>query len=71
MSSFWNIKNHEKRDAMIEDYIATVKRIQQRSENEKLGSLAQRTLLEETYRPIVRSQQLLAFLYILHILRPR
>ncbi len=57
MSSFWNIKNHEKRDAMVEDYIATVKRIQQRSENEKLGSLAQRTLLEETYRPIVRSQE--------------
>ena len=55
--SFWNIKNHEKRDAMVEDYIATVKRVQQRSENEKLGSLAQRALLEETYRPVVRSQQ--------------
>ena len=55
--SFWNIKNHEKRDAMVEDYLATVKHIQQRSENEKLGSLAQRTLLEENYRSIVRSQE--------------
>ena len=58
-SFYWGMRllPPEKRDAMFEDYIATVKRIQQRSENEKLGSLAQRTLLEETYRPIVRSQE--------------
>ena len=55
--SFSNIKDHEKRDAMVKDYVATVHRIQQRSENEKLGSLAQQALLEETYRPVVRSQQ--------------
>ena len=55
--SFSNIKDHEKRDAMVKDYIATIHRVQQRSENEKLGSLAQRALLEETYRPVVRSQQ--------------
>ena len=55
--SFWNIKDHEKRDAMIEDYLATVKHIQQRSENEKLGSLARQKILEETYRPVIRSQQ--------------
>ena len=55
--SFSNIKDHEKRDAMVKDYVATVHRIQQRSENEKLGSLSLRSVLEETYRPVVRSQQ--------------
>ena len=55
--SFSNIKDHEKRDAMVKDYIATVHRVQQRSENEKLGSLALQSALEETYRPVVRSQQ--------------
>ena len=55
--SFWNIKDHEKRDAMIKDYIATVKYIQQRSEDERMGSLTRRTLLEETYRPVVKSQE--------------
>ena len=55
--SFWNIKDHEIRDAMIKDYLSTVKHIQQRSEDERLGSLTQRTLLEETYRPVVKSQE--------------
>ena len=54
--SFWNIKDHEKRDAMIKDYIATVKHIQQRSEDEKLGSLTRQAELEEQWRPVVKSQ---------------
>ena len=52
-----DIKNPEEREAMIEDYTATVKRLQQRYEDEKTGNLTLQRNLEEQYRPIVKSQE--------------
>ena len=58
--SFYNIKNPEKRDAMIEDYLATVKRIQQRSMEERSDLIDRQRELEETYEPIVASNRKMA-----------
>ena len=57
MSSFMDIKDHEKRDAIISDYISTIKRIQQRNEDDKIGSLAHQRDLEDTWRPVIQSQE--------------
>ena len=54
--SFQNIKDHVKRDAVVNDYISTVKRLKRRYEDEKLGSLARQAELEEQWRPVVKSQ---------------
>lgn len=54
--SFMNIKSTEKRDAMIEDYLATVKRnLEERSDL----SDRQRDL-EENFKPVVVSNQKMA-----------
>ena len=37
--SFYRISDPKKRDAMVEDYIATSKRLRERSLDEKLGEL--------------------------------
>ena len=45
--SFLNIKDPKKRDAVVADYLATVKRIQQRNLNEKAQALARDEDLKE------------------------
>ena len=56
MSSFMDIEDHEKRDAVVKDYVATVKRLKRRYEDEKLGNLARQAELEEQSEPVVKSQ---------------
>ena len=51
--SFLNIKDPKKRDAVVADYLATVKRIQQRDLNEKVQDLARDENLMEMDRYIM------------------
>ena len=55
--SFYRITNPKKRDAMVADYIATVKRIKERNLNERLGELAHQSELDETLNPIIKSNE--------------
>ena len=55
--SFMNIKNPEKRDAMIEDYLALKKRLQKRSLEERSGLVTRQRDLEESFKPVVVSNQ--------------
>ena len=47
--SFMNIKDPEERDAMIADYLATVKRLQKRNLEERSNLIDRQRDLEETY----------------------
>ena len=51
-----NIKDPVEREAVVRDYAATVERLQQRYEDEKLGDLTRQRDLEEQWRPVVKSQ---------------
>ena len=53
--SFFNIKDPKKRDAVVADYLATVKRLQQRNLNEKAQDLARDENLKEIFNPVVQS----------------
>ena len=53
--SFLNIKDPKKRDAVVADYLATVKRLQQRNLNEKAQDLARDENLKEMFNPVVQS----------------
>ena len=53
--SFIDIKDPKKRDAIVADYLATVKRIQQRNLNEKAQDLARNEELKEMFDPVVQS----------------
>ena len=55
--SFYRITDPEKRDALVAEYTATVKRLRKRNLEERMGNLAQREQLEEQYRPIIESNQ--------------
>ena len=58
--SFLNITDAKKRDEIVADYIATVRKIKERNENEKLVGLSRTAELEQTYQPIIQSQQMSA-----------
>ena len=53
--SFLNIKDPEKRDAIVSDYLATVKRLQQKNLNEKAQDLVRQADIEHALEPVVRS----------------
>ena len=53
--SFYSIKNPEERDAVIADYLATKKRIQQRNMNERAQDLAHSNELQEIFHPVIQS----------------
>ena len=55
--SFYRISDPKKRDAMVEDYIATSKRLRERSLDEKLGELAYQRDLNKSLNPIIKSNQ--------------
>ena len=58
--SFMNIKNPEKRDATIEDYLALKTRLQERSLEERSDLVTRQRDLEEAYKPVVMSNQTMA-----------
>ena len=53
--SFLNITDSKKRDAIVSDYLATVKRLQQKNLNEKAQDLVRRDDIERALEPVVRS----------------
>ena len=53
--SFLNIEDPKKRDAIVSDYIATVKRLQQKNLNEKAEDLVRQDDIERALEPVVRS----------------
>ena len=53
--SFLDIKDPKKRDAIVNDYLATVKRLQQKNLNEKAQDLVRRDDIERALEPVVRS----------------
>ena len=55
--SFYRITDPKKRDAMVEDYIATVKRIKERNLEERLGSLANQNDIADSFNPIIQSNE--------------
>ena len=55
--SFYRITDPKKRDAMVEDYIATMKRLKKRDLEERMGDMHQRQELEHHWAPVVESNE--------------
>ena len=55
--SFYRITDSNKRNSLVADYVATVKRIKERNYNERLGDLAHQSELNETLNPIIESHE--------------
>ena len=55
--SFLDIEDPKKRDAIVKEYLATVKRIQQRNLNERTKHLAHSDELKEIFHPIIESTE--------------
>ena len=53
--SFLNITDSRKRDEIVNDYLATMKRIQQKNLNEKAQDLVRQEELEQSLKPVVES----------------
>ena len=53
--SFINIEDPKKRDQIVADYLATIKRVQQRSEDENTVGLDKQTQLECTFNPVIKA----------------
>ena len=53
--SFLNIKNPNERDAIVKEYLATIKRLQQKDLNEKARDLVRTEDIERTLEPVVRT----------------
>ena len=53
--SFLDITDAKKRDAIVADYLATMKHIQQRNLNEKAQDLAHSDELKEVFHPVIES----------------
>ena len=58
--SFLNIKNHEKRDEMVKEYLALKKRLRNRNEEERSDIIDHRRDLEENFEPVVASNKEMA-----------
>ena len=55
--SFLEIKDPEERDAVIADYLATVKRIKQYNLDERSAGLTRKREMEETFAPVVAANE--------------
>ena len=55
--SFIDIKDPKNRDQIVADYVATIRRVQQRNEDEKSAGLARQVELERTFKPIVKATE--------------
>ena len=55
--SFLQIKDPKKRDQIVADYVATIRQIQERNEDEKSTGLAKKVELEQTFEPIVKATE--------------
>ena len=55
--AFHDIKDPKKRDAIVSDYLATMKRLQQKNLNGKVQDLTRRDDIERALEPVVRSTE--------------
>ena len=55
--SFLEIKDPKKRDQIVADYVATIRQIQERNEDEKSAGLTRKVELEQTFEPIVKATE--------------
>ena len=53
--SFIDIKNPQKREQIVQDYIKTLTLVREKAENEKAQGLEQRIKLEKQYNPIINA----------------
>ena len=53
--SFLNIEDPKKRDQIVTDYLATVKRLQHRDINQRAQSLVRRENLNAMFEPVIES----------------
>ena len=53
--SFYDIKDHKKRDETIKNYLATVKRIKKHNMDERLENLGYQIQMQEKFRPVLES----------------
>ena len=58
--SFLNIKDPVERDAMISDYLALQKRLQERNLEERSDLIVRQSYLEENFKSVVASNQKMA-----------
>ena len=58
--SFFNIKDPEERDAVIEDYLALKKRLKERNMAEREYLMDRQSDLEETFQPVIASNEKMA-----------
>ena len=55
--SFLNIEDPKKRDAIVADYLAMVKRLQKENLNETTQDLTRKDELKEMFNPVVQSTE--------------
>ncbi len=55
--SFYDIKDHKKRDETIKQYLATMKRIKKRNMEDRLEKLGYHTEMDEMFKPILESNK--------------
>ena len=55
--SFYRITDPDKRDAMVADYVATRKRLKDRSMEERMGDMYRQRELEQQFQPVLQSNE--------------
>ena len=55
--SFYKITDPDKRDAMVADYTATLKRLKQRNLNERIGNTQRGQEWKQQFQPILQSNE--------------
>lgn len=55
--AFIDIKDAKKRDAIVADYLSTIKHVQQNEEDERTVGLQKHVELEETFKPIINATE--------------
>ena len=55
--SFYRITDPKKRDAMVKDYVSTLKRLHKRELSERLGELSYQHEQERQYKPLIKSHE--------------
>ena len=55
--AFIDIKDPRKRDEIVADYLSTIRRVQQRNEDERAVGLARQVVLEKTLDPLIQATE--------------
>ena len=55
--AFIDIKDPRKRDEIVADYLSTIRRVQQRNEDERAVGLARQVVLEKTFNPLIKATE--------------